>query len=707
MGETPTALRILNRLQAQDPSGPGGDEARLMIATILMSERRHSEAIPLLERVAANGGVAPDYTQALLVEAIVEGGVTERLDRATAIAATQIEKRNEAQSPLLVERFAALLVKTLMLGNHYERASAAGVSYLAEWPTLPRSDEIRFLTAQAFDRMGRVEEAGRLYTAIWYDTPASPWAKQSYNRFRSLPSHAGGTLERQLTSSERLDFASRLQKAGFHEEALQELERVAATGYREDREKTLLMRAESLLAVRKNRECVKTVEQLRQLAPLSPATGLAGILAIQALRRTDDLAAIREWTDWLERTFAGGETATEARYNLAVYLQNTDHFDEATRLLLSVAATKTFAKADDALWKLVWAYREQGRTGEARAALEQLLSEFPNSGFRKAALYWLGRFSEEQDRGTAVKLYRELLREYPQDYYGHEAARNLLALQERVRWADYGDSNKTFPSIDPLDDPGRHLESDAYARAISLARVGLFAFAADELETVPGAEGDPSLAFALADLRTRAGDTWSGIEILKRHFGDVLVSGSRDTRFVPASFWYTAYPYNYRSLVEDAVREAGLESAKIEPALVAALIRMESRFHSTAVSPVGAVGLMQLMPGTAADLARKVTGSTVTRVELFDPEVNIRYGTRYLADRVADFKGEWFPAICSYNAGAAPVRRWWGAKKVGMPMDEFIESIPYEATRLYIKQVLADYRNYEWIYYQTSAPVGS
>lgn len=698
MGEVPTALRILQRIQQQDPSGTAGDEARLSIATILMSQRRYTKTVPLLDQVVKNGVVAPDYAQALLVEAIVYGEIDERLGGAMAIAAAQLKRRGDLQSPLLGERFAALLVKAAGAAKDQTQVCTAGAQYLHEWPTTPRSDEVRWLTAQALDHLGRDTDAENLYAEIWFQTPESPWAKQAHERLHSIS--RGSMAARPMTSAERLAFAARLQKVGLHEEALDELQRAGTSGTPEDQLRTLAMSVDSLLALRKNRECVQTAARLRSLAPASAEAAAAGLLAIQALRRTNDLEAIREWVAWLTENFPDSATAVEARYNLATFLQNSDRRDEAIPLLASVSQAQEIA--DNALWKLVWAYRLEGRNSEARAALERMLADFPESGFRKAALYWLARFTEQQDRRAAVKLYRTLLREYPQDYYGHEAARNLLALQEVVEWRDFGDQKREFPAIDSLDDPTRRPAADAYARAVSLTKIGLFSFAADELETLPDADRDPSLAFALADLRTRSGDTWSGVEILKRGFADFLVSGSRDTRVVPEDFWYIAYPYNYRSLIEDSVREAGLDSAQIEPALVAALIRMESRFLPSAVSPAGAVGLMQLMPGTAEELARKVTGTSVTRAELFEPEINIRYGTRYLADRVTDFRGEWFPAICSYNAGVRPVRRWWEARQrqLDMPMDEFIESIPYEDTRRYVKQILGDYRNYQWIYYQ-------
>ena len=263
MGETPTALQILNRLQAQDLSGSKGDEARLMTATILMSQRRFADAIPFINRVAENGGVAPDYARALLVEAIVEGGVTDWLDRAIEIASAELAKRSEAQSLLLAERFSALLVRALVLRPDYLKASAAGKAYLAEWPSSPRSDEIRFLAAEAFDRAGKSADAARLYADIWYDTPASPWSKQSRDRLRLLPRSAG-IETRQLTNALRLDFAFRLQRAGLHEEALQELEHIFERASQEELRKRLFLQAVSLLAVRKNKRLPKSKRKVHK-----------------------------------------------------------------------------------------------------------------------------------------------------------------------------------------------------------------------------------------------------------------------------------------------------------------------------------------------------------------------------------------------------------------------------------------------------------
>jgi hypothetical protein len=111
----------------------------------------------------------------------------------------------------------------------------------------------------------------------------------------------------------------------------------------------------------------------------------------------------------------------------------------------------------------------------------------------------------------------------------------------------------------------------------------------------------------------------------------------------------------------------------VDRSLVKAVIHAESSFNSQAVSHKGAVGLMQLMPGTAQDL--KVVNS-------FDPQDNIRGGVRYLRFLLDTFKGDVTLALAAYNAGLSKVARYGGIP-------------PYEETRNYVSRVLALQKNYQ------------
>lgn len=139
-------------------------------------------------------------------------------------------------------------------------------------------------------------------------------------------------------------------------------------------------------------------------------------------------------------------------------------------------------------------------------------------------------------------------------------------------------------------------------------------------------------------------------------------------------------------------REASNNNIDVSWAL--AIIRRESAFQVDAVSPVGARGLMQIMPDTAQYIQRNAAlGRAGQRSpNLYNPSENIRYGTHYLSDLLRRNNGNWLLATASYNAGFHRVQQW--VPKTPVPVDIWIETIPFQETRDYVKAVLT----YQQIY---------
>jgi len=137
-------------------------------------------------------------------------------------------------------------------------------------------------------------------------------------------------------------------------------------------------------------------------------------------------------------------------------------------------------------------------------------------------------------------------------------------------------------------------------------------------------------------------------------------------------------------------RDAG--GAALDPSLVLALMKIESNFKPDVVSPVGAIGLMQLMPSTARGSADNAEGRFDSR-RLFEPEANIGAGVRYLKKLLTMFPGDYVAIIASYNAGEEAVGRWIKLKDKlhATDIEAFIEEIPYDQTNLYVKKVLSNY----------------
>src|SRR5208282_3456429 len=148
------------------------------------------------------------------------------------------------------------------------------------------------------------------------------------------------------------------------------------------------------------------------------------------------------------------------------------------------------------------------------------------------------------------------------------------------------------------------------------------------------------------------------------------------------------YPTPYRTEVEDAAKENGLDAA-----FVYGLMRQESRFVPDIVSGSGAIGLMQLMPPTARWVAHKTGRSTERTPQLEDPELNIQFGSYYLRYVLGRLDGLQALGAAAYNAGPGRAQAWRGA----VPLEGaiYVETIPFNETRDYAKKVLANAMFYQ------------
>jgi len=135
----------------------------------------------------------------------------------------------------------------------------------------------------------------------------------------------------------------------------------------------------------------------------------------------------------------------------------------------------------------------------------------------------------------------------------------------------------------------------------------------------------------------------------------------------------------------------------LDPMLIFGLMRQESTYHPTIVSPAGAVGIMQIMPGTGAKVAALSGMGSYSNDRLRDPEVNIALGIWYLSRLMARFDGQYPMAVGSYNGGPHNIGRWLRSKH-GIGMEEFVEEIPFNETRDYVKKVVRNYAIYLAIY---------
>lgn len=157
-------------------------------------------------------------------------------------------------------------------------------------------------------------------------------------------------------------------------------------------------------------------------------------------------------------------------------------------------------------------------------------------------------------------------------------------------------------------------------------------------------------------------------------------------------FWMIFHPWPYKQEMVEVGADSG-----VDPFLLAAIVKVESRFDPYACSDMGAVGLMQVMPSTANWVAQQMGYSNFHVDLLYQPEVNLLIGSWYLSNLLKEFDGNPVAALAAYNAGRGNVNNWlrsgqWNGTK------EDLKNIPFPETREYVKSVLRSYEIYQYLY---------
>jgi soluble lytic murein transglycosylase len=244
------------------------------------------------------------------------------------------------------------------------------------------------------------------------------------------------------------------------------------------------------------------------------------------------------------------------------------------------------------------------------------------------------------------------------------------------------------------------------ARARDLVALGLFDDAADEVHEAylawRDAKGSPRLRSGLEAVFTGNAPPKHPMDYALRRARIALDSESRahlsnvarmlgdtGTALGLVRWRQEERPRAYAAAVEGAAKKYGLD-----PNLLFAVMRVESIFNRRIVSYAGAVGLMQIMPRTGYRIAQKLGRPTFEVTDLLDPELNLEFSAWYLASLLERFDGNLPLAIASYNGGPHNVRLWMRASNPEMPLDAFLERIPFSQTHRYVRRVLTHYAAY-------------
>ncbi|PYM19822.1 MAG: hypothetical protein DMD78_23485 [Candidatus Rokuibacteriota bacterium] len=613
-----------------------------------------------------------DHLRLILADALARNGDVAAA-RAAALAVADRHKDSR-----LAPRALLTAATLAMAADDDTGAQTLLVRLLDAYPDARETPEALYLLGQTAEARGQRDNAAHVYRQLMVLAPTTGWADGAADRLIALA--AAGTPVPPLTLAQRVDRAERLLRGGVPKTAADEAERIVE----EARDPSLLVRALRVIA--------DGAQRLGRHETAAKALGLAiprvpaeqqNALRLEQARLLLRAGKRERAMEILARVAGGGAEpdAAEALWMQGRALEDAQRPGEAASVYRGLATRYPRREvAGGALWRLGWNAYLSGRYAEAAEQWTKL-DATGNRAWKLPALYWRARATEDsRGRTHAAPLYAQVLAEAPRSYYG------VLALR-RVEGTPLGPRPAvvTLPA-DPAeavaDDPG-------FARVDLLRRLGLVEDALEELaDVVEQASGDTVRLYGFSGAYVRDERYHMALRIFRRHFTTLAAS---DDPALPRAFWEMLYPFGWRDDVTAAAQRTGLD-----PFLVAAVVREESSYYPRAVSRTGARGLMQLQPSTARPMAEH-RGLAFAGGELLDdPRSNIDMGTAFLAGLLKEFKDPRL-ALAAYNAGPARLRSWWSTRRTS-DVEAFVEQIPFDETRLYVKRVMLSWDEYRRVY---------
>ncbi len=382
----------------------------------------------------------------------------------------------------------------------------------------------------------------------------------------------------------------------------------------------------------------------------------------------------------------GTSTEQKARHQAALLAEKEGDLPTALEEFARLSSAADREIRDEAKFRRALCLYGLGRHAEAGAAF---LQAAPSGGAdRSRSLYWAGRclvlggdrakarevlaeLATDPDAGPYAFLARELDGGQPFAVFDDRDARSVNQDNRAMLWRNLTAS---------LSDDGQRRVLDRTRR---LMERGITDYAVWEASLLPDAAlaqlTAPGIKGAAALFRYLAGDLRGGI----RAAASLVKAGVRPEQV--ESILYPLAP----SWMERA--EKG-----VDPYLVHSIIRQESLFQTDALSRAGAVGLMQLIPSTGEETARRLGIHAFRRGDLLKPALNVRLGTAFLSGLLKRYDGDFLRAVAAYNAGPKAVETWW--KEAGGDQALFLEKIAYAETRAYVRRVFATLLRYYRIY---------
>jgi len=652
-----------------------------------------------LQVAAATQFTLEDYADFYQAAAAVQGH-----QPALALAPLQGFPAHYPESPLRHQSI-ALLAQAATEASQPDLAIQA----LAADPRLHQEPAHLYLLEQAQEKAEKWLDAARTGQEIYYRFPTAPEASAAQQAMAQLRRRLGGKFPEadEGTQSARPEA---LYEHRRYQDALREYEALARKWPRSPQaELWRVRRAQCVIELKQAHRAAEALEAEHPLQAEVDAERLATLA--DAYERLNDPAALTRTLDQLSAAHPQSSFRASALRDAASFFARQADWAMAARYDHDLAAAfPDSLLGTEASWRSAWMTYLEKQPARARQDLADHVVRYPASAQNAAAVYWLGRISEESGEYAEARAFYQLVRKrYTQSYYATEADQCLQRLKGRQDTTGENGADASLPArlaetlAPPASSASLCMLVDGGSSEAALDRFKtLHALHLDGLsesylrQMLADHPASAELRYALSRFEAEQGETQEGIYEARN-----LEPDYSDFKFdaLPEEIWALLYPHPYWAMVKQQAQVNGLD-----PFLVMGLIRQESGFDPHATSVANARGLMQMLPSTAVlespavvvrakkpgGRARKLRPSTrVVARQLYDPAYNIRLACRYLRGLFDEFHGNASEVMAAYNAGDSRVKEWLAR---GFPSDApaFVETIPIGDTRVYVKAVLRD-----------------
>lgn len=708
-------------------------------------QKQFDAAVTQLAQVPELGGYLSLYKHWYLAQAYLETGKYKE-------AELEFSKVVQGQASSELKYQAQFYLGEVALRQQKYRESIARLHPLeSKWRRSYRAPEVIYRLMSADLKLGNVASACKRAHKLYTKFPAHPlvidWGSE-------LGTNAvdGKKLPCTTAKEEFADRVRSLQWAGEAEKAHRELTDRLNKVAPEDRLPLDLILANFLVAEGSVDDALNLL--IRYYPKQKSNLEYLALLGKAAARSGEYQTAVGAY----ERIFSLSPHSKAGRQGLfqAAYLsyQFQDYDGAVRKFQQFVKANPRSGLAKDAQWHLAWL---QYLRNDFRGAIERFdqARNAPKSkrkrsdSLQERLLYWSGMAHIRLDQLLeAYNAFDEIVSKNPYSYYGLAAQARLDIIKPKVM-----ESRPRFPTslkMAPLEGGSTEATppapiSEAIAGKVVAANVTALpeeqeneedlAESQDEVAVSAGEEGDEE-KIQLSDfkdpaLRARIDvaqrliqlglnelarwelweverhtrnrqylrmlmSAYEGIESYHRSAAIAELGFARDREMGglegSKQLWMSMYPQAFKSNVQTMAKRYS-----VAPEWVWAIMRTESLYKSDVISPVGARGLMQLMPLTARNLYRVAGEALPDNMDLLVPETNIRLGSQYLARLGQKFNGQLPLVAAAYNAGPHRVESWL-VSFGHLDTDEFVEHIPFLETRNYVKKVVRHHTIYRRLY---------